>query len=143
MKKLVLVALSVLLSICSFAGGTGSCYDAYSKKFEERGANEVEDGWHLDVVLTVRTSNPEETQCSYAKVKIEKGMITQISLKNEDGTHQIFNAKWKYPEEKALISNGMSKSRVTIDNRIVNVFFPKAIKPPKKKIATAPSPDDL
>ena len=42
-----------------------------------------------------------------------------------------------------MISNGMSKSRVTIDNRIVNVFFPKAIKPPKKKVAAAPSPDDL
>lgn len=143
MKKGLLVALAFLLSIGSFAGGKGSCYDAYNKKFEDRGANDVEDGWHFDVVLTVRTSNPEETQCSYAKVKVEKGMITQLFLKNEDGTFQIFNAKWKYPEEKALISNGMSKSRVTIDNRIVNVFFPKAIKPPKKKVAAAPSPDDL
>ncbi|MBP05803.1 MAG: hypothetical protein CL728_03535 [Chloroflexi bacterium] len=143
MKKGLLVALAFLLSIGSFAGGKGSCYDAYNKKFEDRGANEVEEGWHFDVVLTVRTSNPEETQCSYAKVKVEKGMITQIFLKNEDGTFQIFNAKWKYPEEKAMISNGMSKSRVTIDNRIVNVFFPKAIKPPKKKVAAAPSPDDL
>lgn len=141
MKKVLFGAFTMLLSVSLFAGG--SCYDAYNKKFEERGANDVEDGWHFDVVLTVRTSNPEETQCSYAKVKVEKGMITQIFLKNEDGTFQIFNAKWKYPEEKALISNGMSKSRVTIDNRIVNVFFPKAIKPPKKKVAAAPSPDDL
>ena len=143
MKKVLLGTFVLLLSVGSFAGGSGSCYDGYNRKFEQRGAFEVEDGWHFDVVLTIRTSNPEETQCSYAKVKVEKGMITQMFLKNEDGTFQIFNAKWKYPDEKALISNGMSKSRVTIDNRIVNVFFPKAIKPPKKKVAAAPSPDDL
>ena len=64
-------------------------------------------------------------------------------LKNEDGTYQIFNRKWQNEEVKSTITNGISKSRSTIDGEIVNVIFPTSIKPPKKKIAAAPSPDDL
>lgn len=129
-----------VFSTALFAGTGGNCYDAYNAKFEERGANEVKDGWYENVVITFRQGN--EADCVLGKVQVEKGAITQMYLKNVDGSYQIFTKKWKH-EEKAVISNGISKSRLTIDGEIVNVIFTTSIKPPKKKVAAAPNPDDL
>jgi len=142
MKKLIL-ALFLSVFTVSFAGNgsEGNCYDAYNKKFEERGANEVKDGWYENVVITFRQGN--EADCVLGKVQVEKGAVTQMYLKNVDGSYQIFTKKWKYADEKAIISNGISKSRLTIDGEIVNVIFTTSIKPPKKKVAAAPNPDDL
>ena len=69
------------------------------------------------------------------KVQVEKGAVTQMYIKNEDGSYQIFTKHWKH-EEKAVISNGISKSRITVDGEIVNIIFVKSIKPPKKKTDT-------
>lgn len=141
MKKLVFgLALSILATNIVAGDGTGNCYDAYNKKFAERGANKVDDGWHEDVVITFRQG--DKAECLLGKVQVEKGLITQIFLRNVDGTYQLFTDKWKH-EDKAPIVNGISKSRITVDNKIVNVIFRKSIKPPKKKVAVAPSPDDL
>lgn len=128
-------------STAIIAGDGGNCYDAYNKKFEERGANDVKDGWYENVVITFRQGN--EADCVLGKVQVEKGAVTQMYLKNVDGTYQIFTKKWKYEHEKAIISNGISKSRLTIEGQIVNVIFTTSIKPPKKKVAAAPNPDDL
>ncbi len=135
-----------MLSIFStgvFAGdGDGvNCYDAYEKKFAERGANEVKDGWYENVVITFRQGN--QADCVLGKVQVEKGSVTQMYLKNVDGTYQIFTKKWKHEESESIVSNGISKSRLTIEGEIINVIFTTSIKPPKKKIAIAPSPDDL
>ena len=140
MKGLVFGLVLSVFSTSIVAGDGGNCYNAYNKKFAERGANEVKDGWYENVVITFRQGN--EADCFLGKVEVEKGEVSQMYLKNEDGTYQIFNRKWKH-EEKTTISNGISKSRLTIDGEIVNVIFTSSIKPPKKKIATAPSPDDL
>lgn len=140
MRKLILGLVLAVLSTALFAGD-GNCFDAYNKKFEERGANDVKDGWYENIVITFRQGN--EADCVLGKVQVEKGVVTQMYLKNVDGSYQIFTKKWKYNDEKAVISNGISKSRLTIDGEIVNVIFPTSIKPPKKKVATAPNPDDL
>jgi len=140
MKKLIFGLALSIFSTSIVAGDGGNCYDAYSKKFAERGANEVKDGWYENVVITFRQG--DQADCVLGKVQVEKGAVTQMYLKNVDGTYQIFTKKWKH-EEKAIISNGISKSRITIDGEIVNVIFTTSIKPPKKKVAAAPSPDDL
>lgn len=140
MKKIVFGLILSVFSTSILAGDGGNCYEKYNNKFTERGANKVNDGWYENVVITFRQGN--EADCFLGKVQVEKGEVTQMYLKNEDGTYQIFNRKWKH-EEKTTISNGISKSRLTIDGEIVNVIFTSSIKPPKKKIATAPSPDDL
>ena len=143
MKKLVFgLILSVFsISVLAGDGNSDNCYEAYNKKFAERGANEVKDGWYENVVITFRQGN--QADCVLGKVQVEKGSVTQMYLKNIDGTYQIFTKKWKHENSKSIVSNGISKSRLTIDNEIVNVIFTTSIKPPKKKIAVAPSPDDL
>ncbi len=140
MKKIVFGLFLSVFSTSILAGDGGNCYDKYNKKFTERGANNVKDGWYENVVITFRQGN--EADCFLGKVQVEKGEVTQMYLKNEDGTYQIFNRNWR-EVAKTTISNGISKSRLTIDGEIVNVIFTSSIKPPKKKIATAPSPDDL
>ncbi|MBK22346.1 MAG: hypothetical protein CMP63_08575 [Flavobacteriales bacterium] len=143
MKNLVFgLILSVFsVSVSAGEGNSDNCYEAYNKKFAERGANEVKDGWYENVVITFRQGN--QADCVLGKVQVEKGSVTQMYLKNIDGTYQIFTKKWKHENSKSIVSNGISKSRLTIDNEIVNVIFTTSIKPPKKKIAVAPSPDDL
>lgn len=140
MNKLIL-GLFLAISTFTYAGdGEYNCYDAYSNKFEARGANKVEDGWYENVVITLRQGG--QAECLLGKVQVEKGAVTQIYLKNTDGTYQIYTKQFKH-DEKAIISNGISKSKITVDGVVVNVIFVKSIKPPKKKVATAPSPDDL
>lgn len=141
MKKLLFLSLLFVFSSSIIAGDGGNCFEKYNEKFTERGANNVKDGWYENVVITFRQGN--EADCFLGKVQVEKGEVTQMYLKNEDGTYQIFNRKWKNEEVKSTITNGISKSRSTIDGEIVNVIFTTSIKPPKKKIAAAPSPDDL
>lgn len=140
MKGLVFGLVLSVFSTSIVAGDGGNCYNAYNKKFAERGANEVKDGWYENVVITFRQG--DQADCVLGKVQVEKGAVTQMYLKNVDGTYQIFTKKWKH-EDKAVILNGISKSRITIDGEIVNIIFTTSIKPPKKKVAAAPSPDDL
>jgi hypothetical protein len=145
MKKIVFGLILSVFSIIAFAGDLDevNCYEAYNKKFAERGANEVKDGWYENVVITFRELQGNNADCVLGKVQVEKGSVTQMYLKNVDGTYQIFTKKWKHENSKSTISNGISKTRQTIDNENINVIFTTSIKPPKKKIAIAPSPDDL
>jgi S1-C subfamily serine protease len=139
-KKMFGLILSVF-SISLFAGDRVNCYDAYKQKFAERGANEIKDGWHENVVITFRQGN--EADCVLGKVKVEKGSVTQMYLKSVDGTYQVFTKKFKYEDIEPVVSNGISKSKLTIDHEVVNVIFPASIKSPEKKIAAAPNPDDI
>ncbi len=131
----------IAISSTIFAQGEAlNCYQKYAKKFEQRGANEVSDGWDEDVVVTFRQGSTSE--CLMGKVKVEKGIITQIYLRNTDGSYEIYTKQFKH-ETKASVTNGISKTLVTVDDILVNIIFRKSIKPPKKKVTVAPDPDDL
>lgn len=140
MKKILFV-LIMAFSSTVFAGDIAlNCYQKYAKKFEERGANDVPDGWDEDVVVTFRQGSTSE--CLMGKVKVVNGIITQIYLRNTDGSYEIYKKQFKHAT-KATITNGISKTLVTVDDILVNIIFRKSIKPPKKKVTVAPDPDDL
>lgn len=143
MKKILLfVSIVGLISVLSAfdANDDLNCYDKYSKKFEERGADEVENGWHEEVVVTFRKGG--NADCYPAKVKVEELKVTQIYLKYADGTFEIYKKNFKTGGEFYII-NGISQTKITVDEELVNVIFIKHIKPPKKKLVEAPDPDDL
>ena len=141
MKKILFV-LIMAFSSTVFAGDASlNCYQKYAKKFEERGANDVPDGWDEDVVVTFRQGSTSE--CLMGKVKVEGGVITQIRLRNTDGTFEMYTKQFKDGYKKATITNGISATQITVDDILVNIIFRKSIKPPKKKITVAPDPDDL
>ncbi|MFM7023531.1 MAG: hypothetical protein ACKOXB_11205 [Flavobacteriales bacterium] len=139
----VLLGLLLLVSTVSIAQETSAnCYEKYSKKFAERGAFIVEDGWHEDIVITIRKGTTAE--CIPGKVKVEKGVIVAMYRRFSDGTYEetpmVKNYKHK---EEMTITSGISKSMLTTEDEIINVVFTKHIKPPKKKFAAATDPDDL
>lgn len=117
-----------------------NCYEKYAQKFDERGAFEVEDEWHEEVVVTFRRGGTAE--CYYGKVRVDEGVVTQIHIKNSDGTYDRYTKKFRTDVEQT-ITNGISRTLITVDGELVNVIFRGHIKPPKKKYAPAPDPDDL
>jgi hypothetical protein len=142
MKKLIAVLLPfcLILMLSSAQDEELNCYQKYAKKFEERGAKDVEDGWHEDVIITFRQGSTAD--CYIGKVRVEEGAVTQVYIRNADGSYDLFKKQFKH-ETKATITNGISKTLITVDDELINVVFPSHINPPKKKYLTAPDPDDL
>ncbi len=143
MKKIAfsIFLLPVLALMFSFyLPSTSNCYDKYAKKFEERGAKEVEDGWHEGVVITFRKGSTAD--CFIGMVRVEESKITQLKIRNADGTYEFYKKKYKV-SGNFTITNGISTTQITTDDELVNVVFVKHIKPPKKQFTIAPDPDDL
>lgn len=136
----LILPFCLILMLTSAQDEELNCYQKYAKKFEERGANDVEDGWHEKVVITFRQGSMAD--CYFGKVRVEDGAVTQIYIKNADGSYDLFKKQFKH-ETKATITNGISKTLITVDDELINVVFRGHIKPAKKKYLTAPDPDDL
>jgi hypothetical protein len=144
MKKLLIaftiLPLLTILVAAAPQGSVGNCYDRYAKKFEERGASEVENGWHEGVVITFRKGS--NADCYVGMVRVEELKITQLKIRNADGTYELYKKKFKAGGH-FVVTNGISTTQITLDDELVNVVFVKHIKPPKKKFTQAPDPDDL
>ena len=86
-----------------------NCFEKYAKKFEERGANNVEDGWHEGVVISIRKGSVAE--CIPGKVKVENGRIVAIYRQFSDGTFEETPMKKTYKSgSEIVIVNGISYS---------------------------------
>lgn len=116
-----------------------SCYDQWAKAFEIRGADEVKDGWHEGVIISIRAGS--KTKCYTAKVQIQSAEIHDIFIKFVDGKYELYKPDWKYPDQKATIINGISKTLQTKDDELVNIIFINHLKPKKKAFELAPLPD--
>lgn len=143
MKKILfgLFVLSLFSSAVVKAQETQSCYQKYAAAFEKRGAHQIEDGTYDDVIITFRKGSMAE--CLYGKVQVKKGNINthEMYLKFEDGSHEKIFRKYRFPDQEIDITNGMSKTMVTIDDELITVLFVKKIKPKKKSYMKAPDPD--
>lgn len=145
MKKiLTVVALACALPFVAPAQSKSedsNCYIIWAQKFEERGADEVEDGTYTDVVLTFRTGSAAE--CFTGKAEVKDGKIQAMYLRLEDGTYEPVTRKWKYEVKDVTITNGISKTLITKDDVLINVLFIKKIKPKKKGYEKAPVPSEM
>ncbi|MEW6468875.1 MAG: hypothetical protein AB1458_08125 [Bacteroidota bacterium] len=143
MKRLILLCGALLFcASASFSQGTDeetNCYLKWAKKFEERGGEEVPDGTYDDVIITIRQGTKAE--CYYGKVEVVKGKITQMWLKQDGGTYEVLDKKYKITNEMKIV-NGMSTTLVTVDDELVNVIFYKKLKPKKPGYQKAPEPKD-
>lgn len=59
--------------------------------------------------------------------------------KLEDGSYEKFKPKYAF-EKPMTVVNGISVSMLTIDDELVNVIFPKTLKPKKVGYSSAPEP---
>lgn len=145
MKKIV-TTLALLLTF--YTGVTAqtkkedeesNCYLKWAQKFEERGADEVLDGVYDNVIITFRSGS--DAECYNGKAEVKGGKIVAMYLKMEDGSFEQVKKKLRY-DFPVTITNGISKTVLTLEDELINVLFVKQIKPKKAGFVKAADPDD-
>jgi hypothetical protein len=117
-----------------------NCYNKWSLKFDERGADDVLDGVYTDIIITFRQG--ANAECYDGKAIVKDKKLDSFFILLEDGTYEQVIRVWK-SESKALdIVNGISKPIITKDNQLVNVLWPKKIRPKKAAFKHAAEPTD-
>lgn len=123
--------------------GNLTCYQSYAQVFEKRGAKQVEDGVHNNVIITFRKGSMAE--CYYGKVTVRDGDVVSFNmyLKFEDNTYEKVNRQFKNDKIPVSINGGMSRTMVTNDDELINVLFIKHLNPKKKAYVKAKPNFDL
>ena len=116
-----------------------NCYNKWAAKFEERGADRVEDGFYDDVIITKRLG--ADAVCYRGKAEVREGKLTRFHLLLNDGSYEEFKRQWKNnSNENVEVINGMTTSMISIHNELVNVIWPNKIKPKKGVPVVAADP---
>lgn len=139
MKNLFFFSLVFLACINLSAQGSPTCFQKYAKVFEVRGANQVKDGTHKDVIISIRKGSFAD--CFLGKVKVLNGVIVRksIELSFVDDSFEPLVRSYK-SEDPITIVEGISRTLLTNDEELINVMFVSAIKPKKKAFKRAPEP---
>ncbi len=145
MKKIYIIGFILCVAAVSAQtnGGKGedlNCYNKWAQKFDERGAEDVNDGIYDDIIITVRQGS--KADCYNGKVVVKDKKVVMISMLREDGTYDELKWKWKNDSKNITVANGISTSLITSDNKLVNILWPKKIKPKKAPFKRAPEPED-
>lgn len=114
-----------------------SCYEAYKKEFDERGAYTVEDGKYTGVIIAI--GNAEGMDCVYGKVAVEGGAVTTMWLMYEDNSYEFLDRKYT-GASRAKILNGITEALKTTTGETIYVIFVDKIKPKKKQVKKATGP---
>lgn len=117
-----------------------NCYNKWAQKFEERGAEDVADGTYTDVIITFRQA--ANADCYNGKAVVKNGKVENFYIELEDGTYEQVVRVWKSDLKDMPITNGISKTIITKDNILVNILWPKKIKPKKAAFKKAAEPTD-
>ncbi len=146
MIKSILIAIAITATALQLEAQTEeprelNCFNKWSVKFDERGAEEVADGVYTDVIITSRIGSKANCYSGKAEVSAHKLLRCYIIL--EDGTYEEIKRTWKNNSQKDVdIINGISTSMITVHNELINVLWPKKIKAKKAAAKKAPDPTD-
>lgn len=147
MIKKILLAFAISLTATQVQAQTDetkelNCYNKWSIKFEERGADEVEDGVYTDVIITSRIG--AKANCWSGKAEVRKKKLVKFYIIKEDNTEEEVTRTWKkdFDNKDVDIINGISETMLTVHNEMINVLWPKKIKPKKAAAKKAPEPTD-
>lgn len=121
-----------------------TCYAQWTAAFNARGSEDVADGWHEGVIVSIRYTSGKN-DCLMGKVQIKDGKIQTIYLKYVDNKYEQYR-----PEAKKNINDntlkippgsGISSTLRLNDDTMVNIIFKDKLKPKKKSYQQAPLPD--
>lgn len=147
MKKIFLfTALICMISISASAQKKTeavelNCFNKWSVKFEERGAEEIKDGPYTDVIITFRQG--AKADCYSGKADVKDGKLLNFYLTLDDGSFDKVQKVWKNNSEKDVeIINGISRTMITVHNELINVIWPNKLKPKKAAPKRAPEPTE-
>jgi hypothetical protein len=116
-----------------------NCFTKWKNKFEERGAEDIKDGTYEDIIICFR--NGTSAECLIGKADVKGGKVIAMYLRREDGTYDQVKKKLKF-DVPMVITNGISAALLTMDDQLINVIFPKSLKPKKAGYVKAPEPSD-
>lgn len=138
MKTLLLSVVSVLALSFGYSQEK-TCYQQYYEVFKVRGADNVADGEHENVIFTERSKDGASADCFYGKAIVKDGAVIECHIQFEDGTYEpyIIKRESKFP---ITIQGGITRTVVLKDEGIFNVMFVNHILPPKKKYKRAAPP---
>jgi hypothetical protein len=118
-----------------------NCYNKWSVKFEERGAEDIKDGSYTDVIITFRQG--AKADCYNGKADVKDGKIVGFYLILDDGSYDKVQKVWKNNSDKDVeIVNGISRTMITVHNELINVLWPNKLKPKKAAPKRAAEPTD-
>jgi len=144
MKKLLTLLTFFVITITAKAQepvkNDLNCYNKWALKFDERGAEEVTDGTYTDVIITFRQG--PNADCYEGKAIVKDKKMDTFYILLEDGTYEQVVRVWKSESKGLDIISGISKAIITKDNQLVNVIWPKKLKPKKAAFKHAPEPVD-
>lgn len=147
MIKKILLALTISTAAVQIQAQTDeprelNCYNKWSIKFEQRGADEVEDGIYTDVIITSRVG--AKANCWSGKAEVRKKKLVKFYIIKEDNTEEEVTRTWKkeFDNKDVDIINGISETMLTVHNEMINVLWPKKIKAKKAALKKAPEPTD-
>ena len=146
MFKSILIAVAITVTSAQLSAQTEevrelNCYNKWSVKFDERGAEEVADGIYTDVIITFRIG--AKANCFSGKAEVNGKKLIKCYITLEDGTYEEVKRTWKKESNKDVaIINGISTSMITVHNELINVLWPKKIKAKKAAAKKAPDPTD-
>lgn len=146
MIKSILIAFAITASISQLQAQTEevrdlNCFNKWSVKFDERGAEEVTDGVYTDVIITSRIG--AKANCFSGKAEVSGKKLVKCYVVLEDGTYEEVKRTWKKDSNREVpIINGISSSMITVHNELINVLWPKKIKAKKAAAKKAPEPTD-
>lgn len=144
MKKIITL-LSLLVVTCTWAQEIVkvpelNCYNKWSQKFEERGADDVADGAYADVIITFRHGATAE--CFEGKAIVKDKKVESFYILLDDGTYDQVVRVWKNDIKDVTVTNGISKTLITKDNQLINIIWPKKLKAKKAGFKRAAEPVD-
>jgi hypothetical protein len=146
MIKKILIAVTLLLTTAQIKAQNEeprelTCYNKWSQKFDERGAEDVEDGVYTDVIITSRIGS--KANCWSGKAEVRNHKLIKCWIIKEDNSEEEVTRTWKNNSNKEVsIINGVSSSMITVHNELINVLWPKKIKAKKAAAKKAPEPTD-
>jgi hypothetical protein len=147
MKKIfVVTALAFLTASSSFGqkkteASELNCFNKWSVKFEERGAEEIKDGPYTDVIVTFRQGS--KADCYSGKADVKDGKLLNFYIVLDDGSYDKVQKVWKNNSDKDVeIINGISRTMITVHSELINVIWPNKLKPKKAAPKRAPEPTD-
>lgn len=146
MIKKILLAVTIALTTAQMKSQNEeprelTCYNKWSQKFDERGAEDVEDGIYTDVIITSRIGS--KANCWSGKAEVRNKKLIKCYIMKEDNSYEEVTRTWKGTSNKEVsIINGISTSMITVHNELINVLWPKKIKAKKAAAKKAPDPTD-
>lgn len=138
MRKLYMLFIMVILGSSFSAQELFTCYDEWRKVFENRGVETIEDGIHDNIVVTVRSE--KGTECLIGRVEVVASLVTKLYIYFDDNSYEEVVYEFKKKEPWSFY-NGITRTRVTENDEMINILFTDRIAPKKKKQKVAPKPD--